>query len=121
MRLACVRRLITTTNARFRRGSLFRARNGNDAFRPDCGPSRGDPWRRALRPEETPPTKLNRLTCGMVGPPRQQAECPPRYCRFPFSICTATSPQNAKRLFDRARFALRCSVSAIIRALASPC
>jgi hypothetical protein len=40
--------------------------------------------------------------------------------KVPFSIRSATSVQNAKRLFDRARFALRCSDSAIIRALASP-
>jgi hypothetical protein len=41
--------------------------------------------------------------------------------RFPLSIRAATSAQKAKRLFDRARFALRCSVSATFRALASPC
>jgi len=40
--------------------------------------------------------------------------------QFTFSIRAATSPQNAKRLFDRARFALRCSCSATFRAFASP-
>jgi hypothetical protein len=36
--------------------------------------------RRAIRPEETLlPTTLNRLTCGLMRPPRQQAERPP-YC-----------------------------------------
>jgi hypothetical protein len=40
---------------------------------------------------------------------------------FPLSICAATSAQNTKRFFDRARLALRCSVSAISRASASPC
>jgi hypothetical protein len=40
--------------------------------------------------------------------------------QLPVSIRAATSPQNAKRFFDRARFALRCSVSATFRAFASP-
>ena len=39
----------------------------------------------------------------------------------PFAICVATSAQKAKRLFDRARFALRCSLRAISRAPTSPC
>jgi hypothetical protein len=40
--------------------------------------------------------------------------------KVPFSIRAATSPQKAKRFFDRARLALRCSVSTTFRASASP-
>ena len=58
----------------------------------------------------------------MLGLPLQQAEVLLlRYWWYCSSICAATSAQKAKRLFERARLALRCSVSATFRASVSPC
>jgi hypothetical protein len=83
-------------------------------------PSPGDPCRRALRSEETFPQPRRTGSVLDAGPSRTAGRVSDASLQFPFSIRAATSSQNAKRFFDRARFALRCSVSATFQAFASP-
>jgi hypothetical protein len=93
----------------------------DDGYRADSGPSRGDRRRPALRPEETfPPTHAVVAHGRCAVPCRAAGRVSAALLQFTFSIRAATSPQNAKRFFYRACFALRCSVSASFRAFASP-
>ena len=73
-----------------------------------------------IRPERHSPDHAEHAHRRGAGPSRSAGRVSAALLQFPFLIRAATSAQKTKRFLDRARLALRCSISAIFRAFASP-